>query len=213
MEVCDDVSVQIAVELVIEKAGGIDVLTNSAGVAYMGVVEELRMPDFRKQCETNVFGLLRVTQAVLPYMRARRHGRILMMSSAAGLVSPPTYGAYRSSKHAVAGLAKALRLEMYPFGVEVILIEPGYITTNFQQTAKELAQPYVEQVKSSTYARIFSGVWAGANESRAKSKTTPEDCAARHSACHRIQASQGALSWWLHWQRGCRSASGFCRTA
>ena len=177
MDVCDHVSAQIAVELVIEKAGAIDVLINSAGVGYMGVVEELRMPDFQKQFETNVFGLLRVTQAVLPHMRARRRGRIVMMSSAAGLISPPTYGAYSSSKHAVEGLANALRLEMYPFGVEVILIEPGYITTNFQQTAKELAQPYAEQAKSSPYAKVYSGAWAGANESRGKSKTTPEDCA------------------------------------
>ena len=124
MDVCDHVSAQIAVELVIETTGGIDVLINSAGVGYLAVVEELRMQDFRKQFETNVFGLLRVTQAVLPHMRARRHGRILMISSAAGLVSPSTYGAYSSSKHAVEGLANALRLEMYPFGVEVILIEP-----------------------------------------------------------------------------------------
>jgi len=177
MDVCDSASVQIAVELVLEKAGAIDVLINNAGVGYMAVVEELRMEDFRKQYETNVFGLLRVTQAVVPHMRSRRKGRILMMSSAAGLISPPTYGAYSSSKHAVEGLANALRLEMYPFGVDVILIEPGYITTNFQQTARALAQPYAERAQSSPYAKIYSGAWAGANESRSKSKTTPEDCA------------------------------------
>jgi NAD(P)-dependent dehydrogenase (short-subunit alcohol dehydrogenase family) len=177
MDVCDNASVQIGVELVLEQGGGIDVLINNAGVGYMAVVEELRMEDFRRQFETNVYGVLRVTQAVLPHMRQRRRGRILMMSSAAGLVSPPTYGAYSSSKHALEGLANALRLEMYPFGVEVILIEPGYIVTNFQQTAKELAQPYVERAKTSPYAKIYSGAWTGANQGRSRSKSTPEDCA------------------------------------
>jgi len=84
MNVCDHASVQIAVELVLEKGGGIDVLINNAGVGYMAVVEELRPSDFRRQFETNVFGVLSVTQAVLPHMRQRRMGRILMMSSAAG---------------------------------------------------------------------------------------------------------------------------------
>jgi NAD(P)-dependent dehydrogenase (short-subunit alcohol dehydrogenase family) len=177
LNVCDDYSVQVAIELVLEKGGGIDVLINNAGVGYMAVVEELTMEDFRQQFETNLFGVLRLTQAVLPHMRTRRSGRIVMMSSAAGLVSPPTYGAYSASKHALEGLTNALRLEMYPFGVEVILIEPGYITTNFQQTAKELAQPYAERAKSSPYAKIYSAAWTGANQSRSASKTTPEDCA------------------------------------
>jgi len=177
MDVCDHASVQIAVELVLEKGGGIDVLINNAGVGYMAVVEELRVSDFRRQFETNVFGVLNVTQAVLPHMRQRRTGRILMMSSAAGLVSPPTYGAYSASKHALEGLSNALRLEMYPFGVHVILIEPGYIVTNFQQTAKELAEPYVEKANTSPYAKIYNAAWAGASQSRGQSKTTPEDCA------------------------------------
>jgi NAD(P)-dependent dehydrogenase (short-subunit alcohol dehydrogenase family) len=177
MDVADSASVQIAAELVLEKGGGIDVLINNAGVGYMAVVEELRLEDLRKQFDINLYGVLRVTQAVLPHMRQRRHGRILMMSSAAGLISPPTYGAYSSSKHALEGLSNALRLELYPFGVEVILIEPGYIVTNFQQTAKELAQPYVERAANSPYAKIYTAAWAGANQSRERSKTTPEDCA------------------------------------
>jgi len=177
MDVSDSASVQIGVELVLEKGDGIDVLVNNAGVGYMAVIEELRMEDFRKQFEINLFGVLRVTQAVLPHMRQRRHGRILMMSSAAGLVSPPTYGAYSSSKHALEALANALRLEMYPFGVDVILIEPGYIVTNFQQTAKELARPYFDRAKSSPYAKVYAGASTGSEEGRQRSKTTPEDCA------------------------------------
>jgi len=187
MDVRDNASVQIAVELALEKSNGIDVLINSAGVGYMAVVEELRMEDLRQQFETNLFGVLRVTQAVLPSMRARRSGRILMMSSAAGLIAPPTYGAYSSSKFALEGLSDALRLELYPFGVEVILIEPGYIITNFQQTAQKLAQPYADRAKSSPYAKVYAGAWAGANQSRQQSKSTPEDCA--HAILQAIEAS------------------------
>jgi len=177
MDVCDDASVQIGVELVLEKGGAIDVLINNAGVGYMGVVEELRLSDYRRQFETNLFGVVRVTRAVLPHMRSRRSGRILMMSSAAGLASPPTYGAYSASKHALEGLSNALRLEMYPFGVDVVLIEPGYIATSFQQTAKELAQPYVEKVAQSPYAKVYSGTWMGSESGRKRSHTTPEECA------------------------------------
>jgi len=177
LDVCDDGSVQRAVQSILQKAGAIDVLLNNAGVGYMAVVEDLRLEDLRRQFETNVMGVIRVTQAVLPHMRERRRGRILMMSSVAGLLTPPTYGAYSSSKHALEGLTNALRLEMFPFRIEVILIEPGYIITNFQQTARELAQPYVDAAKAGPYAKIYAGAWTGANQGRGNSKTTPEDCA------------------------------------
>ncbi len=177
LDVCSDDSVSLAVQHVLSEAGAIDVLINNAGLGYMAVVEELKMEDMRQQFETNVFGVLRITQAILPHMRERRSGRILMISSVAGLVSPPTYGAYSSSKHALEGLSNSLRLELYPFGIEVILIEPGYIVTNFQQTAAALAKPYVDASKSSPYAKIYSGAWSGANKGRDGSKTTPEDCA------------------------------------
>ncbi|MGB7730743.1 MAG: SDR family oxidoreductase [Candidatus Acidiferrum sp.] len=177
MDVTDNASVQIGVELVLEKGGGIDFLINNAGVGYMATIEDLRLEDFRKQFDVNLFGVIRVTQTVLPHMRQRRHGRILMMSSVAGLVSPPTYGAYSSSKHALEGLTDALRLEMYLFGVDVILIEPGYIITNFQQTAQEFAKPYFDHASGSPYARIYAGALEGSKQGRERSKTTPEDCA------------------------------------
>jgi NAD(P)-dependent dehydrogenase (short-subunit alcohol dehydrogenase family) len=177
MDVCSDASVGTGVREVLNSYGAVDVLINNAGVGYMAVVEELKMEDFKQQFETNLFGVLRVTQAVLPQMRARKSGRILMLSSVAGLVTPPTYGAYSSSKHALEGLSNALRLELYPFNIEVVLIEPGYIVTNFQQTAKELAQPYVEAAKNSPYEKVYSGAWAGATKGRNKSKSTPDDCA------------------------------------
>ncbi len=177
LDVCDDASVKAAVSKVLGKAGAIDVLVNNAGLVYGGAVEDLRMEDWRRQFETNFFGVIRVTQAILPHMRERRKGRILMMSSVSGFVTPPTQGAYSASKHAIEALANALRHELYPFGIDTVLIEPGYIVTNIQQTAMDLAQAYQEKIKSGPYAKIYATYWASAKSTRAQSKTTPEDCA------------------------------------
>jgi NAD(P)-dependent dehydrogenase (short-subunit alcohol dehydrogenase family) len=177
MNVCYDASVKDGVANVIAKAGGLDVLINNAGIIYVSTVEDTHMEDWRRQFETNFFGVVRVTQAVLPHMRTRRRGRILMMSSVSGLVTPPTHGPYSSSKHAMEGLSNALRLEMYPFGVDVILIEPGYIVTNLANTAALLMEPYADKIKSGPYAKIYAGAFAGSSSARTKSKTTPEDCA------------------------------------
>jgi NAD(P)-dependent dehydrogenase (short-subunit alcohol dehydrogenase family) len=177
MDVCDDASVKAGVLSVLDKAGAIDVLINNAGLVYAGAVEDLRMEDWRRQFETNLFGVIRVTQAVLPHMRERRKGRILMMSSVSGFVTPPTQGAYSASKHAIEAVANALRYELYPYGIETILIEPGYIVTNIQQTALELAKSYQEEFKNGPYAKIYATYWSSATSTRAQSKTTPEDCA------------------------------------
>jgi NAD(P)-dependent dehydrogenase (short-subunit alcohol dehydrogenase family) len=177
MDVCDDSSVKSAVAAVYRKAGTIDVLINNAGLVYVGAVEDLRMEDWRRQFETNFFGVLRVTQAVLPHMRERRKGRILMMSSVSGFVTPPTQGAYSSSKHAIEALSNALRYELYPFGIHTILIQPGYIVTNIQSTAMQLTQTYQEKFKSGPYAKIYASYLGSAASTRAQSKTTPEDCA------------------------------------
>lgn len=174
LDVCDDTSVETAVRAVLGKAP-IDVLINNAGVNYTAAVEDLTMADWRAQFETNFFGVLRVTRAVLPHMRERRGGRILMMSSLSGLVTPPTQGAYSSSKHALEGLSNALRMELFPFGIEVVLIEPGYIITGIQKAAADLSRPYMQ--KGGPYAALYARFFSGVNDTRAKSKTTPEDCA------------------------------------
>src|SRR6202048_4251474 len=175
LDVCSDTSVQSAVEAVLAKAGAIDVLVNNAGVNYTAAVEDLSMEGWRAQFETNFFGVLRVTRALLPHMRERRSGRILMMSSLSGLVTPPTQGAYSSTKHALEGLSNALRMELYPFGIDVVLIEPGYIITGIQKAAAELSRPYLE--KGGPYAPLYARFFTSVNDTRAKSRTTPEDCA------------------------------------
>jgi NAD(P)-dependent dehydrogenase (short-subunit alcohol dehydrogenase family) len=175
LDVCSDASVQVGVAAVLQKAGALDVLVNNAGVNYTASVEDLSMDDWRAQFETNFFGVLRVTRAVLPHMRARRSGRILMMSSLSGLVTPPTQGAYSSSKHALEGLSNALRMELHPFGIDVVLIEPGYIITGIQKTAAEFSRPYLQ--KGGPYASLYARFFTSVNDTRAKSKTRPEDCA------------------------------------
>ena len=175
LDVCSDASVQEAASVVLQKAGALDVLVNNAGVNYTASVEDLSMEDWRAQFETNFFGVLRVTRTFLPQMRERRSGRILMMSSLSGLVTPPTQGAYSSSKHALEGLSNALRMELYPFGIAVVLIEPGYIITGIQKTAAEFSRPYLE--KGGPYASLYARFLTSVNDTRAKSRTTPEDCA------------------------------------
>jgi len=177
LDVCDDASVQRAVASVLAKAGAIDVLFNNAGVNFSAAVEDLRMEDWRRQFETNFFGVLRVTQAVAPYMRERNSGRIVMMSSVSGFVTAPTQGAYSSSKFALEAMSNALRLELYPFGVQVILIEPGYIVTGIQQAAMELSKFYVDEMKNGPYAPLYARFLASVTGARANSHTTPEDCA------------------------------------
>jgi len=204
LDVCDDTSVEAAVGAVLGKAPAIDVLINNAGVNYTASVEDLTMQDWRAQFETNFFGVLRVTRAVLPHMRERRSGRILMMSSLSGLVTPPTQGAYSSSKHALEGLSNALRMELYPFGIDVVLIEPGYIITGIQKAAADLSRPYVQQ--GGPYAPLYARFLSSVNHSRAKSKTTPEDCArvmleAIESPRPKPRYGVTSLAPWVKWSK------------
>ena len=177
LDVCDEASVQSAVSQVLQKSAGIDVLFNNAGINISAAVEDLRLADWRQQFETNFFGVLRVTQAVVPHMRERRQGRIIMMSSVSGFVTAPTQGAYSSSKFALEAMSNALRLELFPFNVQVVLIEPGYITTGIQQASMDLSRPYLEKVSSGPYAPLYKRFLESVTKSRAASEATPEDCA------------------------------------
>ena len=177
LDVCEQDSVDQAVAAVLAKAGAIDVLINNAGVVIVATVEEMSMADWRSQFETNFFGVIRVTQAVLPGMRERRKGRIVMMSSVAGLVTPPTYGPYSATKHAIEAISNALRHELYPFGIATVLIEPGYIVTGIQQASADLSKTYLETRDTGPYAKIYGKSRNARNAARSSSGTTPEDCA------------------------------------
>lgn len=114
---------------------GPDVLVNNAGFGVLGPTSEISDAEMRRQYDTNVFGLMAVTRAFLPKMQERRAGRIINVSSVGGLITLPFFGVYNSTKYAVESLSDALRYELRPFGIDVSLIEPGVIRTNFEATA------------------------------------------------------------------------------
>lgn len=135
LDVTDEASMAAAVAEVIAEHGYVGTLVNNAGYGSYGAVEEVPLDEVRRQFETNVFGLARLTQLVLPSMRDRGRGRIVNISSMGGRVTFPFGGFYHATKHAVEALSDALRFEVAPFGVDVVVIEPGLITTRFGQTA------------------------------------------------------------------------------
>jgi NAD(P)-dependent dehydrogenase (short-subunit alcohol dehydrogenase family) len=134
LDVNDEESMRAAVDAVEASHGRIDVLINNAGYSQSGAVESVPLARTRAQFETNVFGPLRLTQLVLPGMRRRGAGRIINVSSMGGRLVFPGGGVYHASKYAVEALSDALRYELRPFGIAVVLIEPGLIKTNFAAT-------------------------------------------------------------------------------
>src|ERR687890_821612 len=154
LDVTDDMSVTNAIQAISSEAGRIDVLVNNAGYGLNGAFEDLAMDEIKAQYETNVFGLIRTTQAVLPIMRRRKSGTIVNISSGAGRFGFPTGSAYVSTKFAVEGLSESMSYEVEPFGIKVILIEPGVIRTNFFDSsvlAKKSQDP------NSPYAPLMKG--------------------------------------------------------
>ncbi len=137
LDVCDEVSMQAAVDTVTRDHGAVGVLINNAGYGSEGPAEEVPMAEVRRQFETNLFGLLRLTQLVLPGMRAQRWGKIVNVSSVGGRLTLPGGGIYHATKYAVEALSDALRFEVRGFGVDVVVIEPGAIKTEFGNTAVE----------------------------------------------------------------------------
>ncbi|HEY0192886.1 MAG TPA: SDR family oxidoreductase [Kofleriaceae bacterium] len=137
LDVTSAESIAAAVDAVAALTGdrGPDVLVNNAGYGILGPTSEISDAEMRRQYDTNVFGLMNVTRAFLPRMRARRSGRIINVSSVGGRLTLPYFGVYNSTKYAIESLSDALRYELQPFGIDVALIEPGVIRTNFESTA------------------------------------------------------------------------------
>jgi NADP-dependent 3-hydroxy acid dehydrogenase YdfG len=135
LDVCDEGSMRAAVDAVTNAEGAVDVLVNNAGYSQSGAVEDVPLDQVRRQFETNVFGLVRLTQLVLPGMRAQRSGKVVNVSSMGGRLTFPGGGFYHATKYAVEAISDALRFEVRGFGIDVIVIEPGLIKTSFGDTA------------------------------------------------------------------------------
>jgi NAD(P)-dependent dehydrogenase (short-subunit alcohol dehydrogenase family) len=135
LDVTDEGSMAAAVATVEQAEGAVGALVNNAGYSQSGAVESVPLDSVRAQFETNVFGLLRMCQLVLPGMRRQRHGRIVNVSSMGGKLTFPGGGIYHATKHAVEALSDAMRFEVKGFGVDVSIIEPGLIKTQFAEAA------------------------------------------------------------------------------
>ena len=161
LDVTDDKSVKEAIEKIANEQGTVNILVNNAGYALVGPLEELSIQEFKEQFETNVFGAIRVTQAVLPIMRKQRHGTIVNISSIAGRIGFPLTSAYVSSKFALEGLSESMAYEIDQFGTKVVLIEPGVIKTNFDHNLKLGKKVSTTNDRNSPYADITEKRIAG----------------------------------------------------
>lgn len=150
LDVDDESSVKDAIGKIIQEKKSIDVLINNAGYALVGAIEDLTMNEIKAQFETNLFGVIRVIQSVLPVMRKQQSGTIVNVSSIAGRIGFPLTPAYVSSKFALEGLSESMRYELAQFAIKVILIEPGVVKTNFGSNLKmgrvttDIRSPYAE---------------------------------------------------------------------
>jgi NAD(P)-dependent dehydrogenase (short-subunit alcohol dehydrogenase family) len=153
LDVTNDSSVSGAIQTIFDESNRIDVLVNNAGYGLTGALEDLNIDEIKSQYETNVFGLIRTTQAVLPIMRKQNSGTIVNISSGLGRFGIAASSAYVSSKFAVEGLSESMSYELEPFGIRTIIIEPGVIKTNFFNSAvlakksEDPKSPYTQLIK------------------------------------------------------------------
>jgi short-subunit dehydrogenase len=152
------------VEVTLRSYGRIDALVNNAGYGQRGPVEMVPVEAIRQNFETNLFSLIALTQLVIPIMRDQQHGRIINVGSVAGRIARPLSSIYDATKHALEAISDGLRGELAPFGIKVVLIQPGFILTEFLQVANELARPVIEN--AGPYAPFFSGFGRGADRIR-----------------------------------------------
>ncbi|WP_051295749.1 oxidoreductase [Actinomyces johnsonii] len=172
MDVTDDASMTSGVNRLLEETGRIDILVNNAGYGSYGAIEDVPIDEARRQFEVNVFGLARLTQLVSPHMRTRGSGTIINISSIGGRLTTPLGGWYHATKYAVEALSDALRMELRPFGIDVVVVEPGGIRTEWASIAADHLEATAE---GSAYADQIRAV-AGAmrSESNARRYSPPE---------------------------------------
>lgn len=140
----------------------LDVLVNNAGFAVGGFVEQVPLDTYRRQFETNVFGVIAVTKAVLPLMRQQKRGKIMNVSSVSGLIGFPGLSAYVASKHALEGFSESLRFEVRPYGIDVALIEPGSFQTNIWSSGMEIPESVHDP--ESPYSNYIKRLWEALNQ-------------------------------------------------
>ena len=158
LDVDNDDSVKVTIKKILDEKQRIDVLVNNAGWGLWGCVEDVSVDEFKTQFETNFFSVIRLIQEVGPTMRKQGSGKIINISSVAGRIGFPASPAYISSKFALEGLSESLRLEMAPFGVDVIIIEPGVIKTNFLNPVRLAKKSESDTAYRDITTKVVSGV-------------------------------------------------------
>ena len=170
MDITAEEDVRAAVDTIINEQGRIDVLVNNAGYAIYGPVEEVTIEDARRQFDVNIFGLARLTQLVVPHMRAQGSGKIINMSSMGGKIYTPFGAWYHATKHALEGWSDCLRLELKPFGIDVVIVEPGGIRTEFGDV---MLEPMRERSQSGPYHERVSKLVKATKETYEGSRLSP----------------------------------------
>lgn len=175
MDVSRDAEIVAGVETILAEAGGVDVLVNNAGFGLYGPVEEITMDEARYQFEVNLFGAARLTQQLLPAMRARGAGTIVNITSMGGKIYTVLGAWYHATKHALEGWSDSLRLELEPFGIRVVIVEPGLIETGFGDAA---GRGMLERSGTGPYAKLAEGVVKSMQASYGQNRGTNPDIVA-----------------------------------
>jgi len=165
LDVTDEESMRSVVRAIEKAEGAVGVLVNNAGYSQSGPIEQIPLDQVRRQFETNVFGVIRMSQLVLPEMRRQGFGRIVNLSSMGGKLTFPGGGAYHATKHAVEAISDALRFEVRGFGVDVVVIEPGLIKTRFAETAVASMRTIEQEGPYADFDRAVAQATAGTYES------------------------------------------------
>lgn len=155
LDVTNEEQLSSVIGHIIKEEGKIDVLWNNAGYSVMGAVEDVTLEDARRQFEVNLFGVAAMTKAVLPFMRAQGGGRIIVTSSVGGKIFTPLSAWYHASKHAIEGWADCLRMELRAFNIDVIILEPGGIATEFSDV---LMKPLIQRSQDSAYKDFSNAI-------------------------------------------------------
>ena len=173
MDITQEADIDAVVDHIISKHGALDVLVNNAGYAVYGTVEETPIADAKSQFEVNMFGLAQLTQKILPYMRERKAGKIINISSVGGKVYTPLGAWYHATKHALEGWSDCLRLELEQFGIDVVIIEPGAINTEFNDV---LYAPMIQRSGKGPYKKMVDAlISAIKNSSQKKDASSPPE--------------------------------------
>jgi short-subunit dehydrogenase len=217
MDVTDETSMTRLVNEIIRKEGRIDVLVNNAGYGSYGAIEDVSLDEARRQFDVNIFGLARLSQLVLPYMRNNKFGKIINISSMGGKVYTPMGGWYHATKHALEGFSDCLRIETSPFGVDVIVVEPGGIKSEwgdiaiehmletsgkgvYANMANKTAQSFKKSYKSASEPELIARTISRAIKAKRPKTRYVAGYMAKPSLCIRKLLPDRAFDWILKTQ-------------